>query len=91
MTVLRFPDLAAESDRLQVLHHDRAALFDLSEDLGSPDEWLHSATSHLRLQCSGTGWDGGTIEVSRTAISLVLMKLEELLCEGPAPTIRPID
>lgn len=84
------PDGRAGS-RLYTMHHNHPALFELSEDLGSPDDWLHTAMQHMSLQSPGTGWKGGTVEVSKAAVSLVIMKLEELLLEGPPIMIRPID
>jgi hypothetical protein len=67
------------------------ALFSLDRSLGSPEDWLNTAMSHLKCADSGTGWNGGTIEVSKAAVSLVLMKLEELLFDGPKVSIRPED
>lgn len=77
--------------RLNMLHVKHPPLFDLPENLGSPDDWLHSAMQHLGLQSNGTGWNGGTVEVSKAAVSLVLMKLEQLLYDGPPVSIRPVD
>ena len=90
--VVDFPSLDQNSGpRLNMLHVKRPPLFDLPENIGSPDDWLRSAMQHLSLQATGTGWDGGTVEVSKAAVSLVLMKLEELLLDGPPVSIRPID
>lgn len=84
------PDERAGS-RLHLMHTNHPPLFDLPEDLGSPDDWLFTAMEHLGLQCTGTGWVGGNINASKAAVSLVLMKLEELLLDGPRISIRPTD
>lgn len=91
-SVVDFPAFDENSgSRLNMLHIKHPPLFDLPENLGSPDDWVHSAMQHLGLQATGTGWTGGTAEVSKAAVSLVLMKLEQLLLDGPAVIIRPTE
>jgi hypothetical protein len=84
------PDERAGS-RLHLMRTISPALFDLPENMGTPNEWLHTAMQCISLEDQGTGWDDGVAVVSKAAISLVIMKLEELLFNGPEISIRPID
>lgn len=80
----REPDLRS-SDRLKAIHQDHANLDDLSAASGSPDEWLGTAISHLKVQTSDAVQTGsGTTTVSVAALHLVMMHLEALEMGGAA-------
>jgi hypothetical protein len=78
--IIPFPvDPLRESARLKALHFDRAELEELGADIGTPEEWLSTAILHLKAQVSeGVGALSGSVSVSIAAVSLVLMRLEEL-------------
>ena len=50
--------------------------------LGTPDEWLGAAMQHVKVALP-SGHSAGTVTVSAAALSLMMMKLEELLYDGP--------
>lgn len=65
----------AESDRFKAIHVDHLAVDEIPESLGDFEDWLDSALWHLRVQYEN---GPGTIEVARSAISLILYKFEEM-------------
>lgn len=68
-----------ESARLQAIHFDNLELEDLAAEIGTPEEWLTTAILHLKTRTSeGLGAMSGSISVSTAAISLVLLRLDEL-------------
>jgi hypothetical protein len=73
-----------ESDRFRAIHCDRKDLDELAAEIGTPDDWLWTAISHLKVQTSAAIHEGrqGTIEVSSSAVTLLIAKLEELLVGG---------
>lgn len=74
---------AKESDRLQALHVDHLPLDELSLDLGTADEWLHSAMAHLKIAGCEDPF-AKTVTVSSAALSLLIWKIEELTVGGVA-------
>lgn len=73
-------DLEQEQDRrqrqrVQALSLDHQALDKLAAETGTPEEWLTAAILHLKVH---TSMQQETVEVSAAAVSLVLMRLEEI-------------
>ncbi|WP_159981886.1 MULTISPECIES: hypothetical protein [unclassified Novosphingobium] len=63
------------SDRFATLRKG-ATLNELAADLGTPEDWLHSAMEHLKLaECEQRG---GLITVSSAAVGLLLYRIEQL-------------
>lgn len=50
--------------------------------MGTPDEWLGAAMLHVKCMLPA-GRSAGTVTVSAAAVSLMMMKLEEVLYDGP--------
>jgi hypothetical protein len=78
--IIAFPiNRERESARLQAIHFDQLEIEDLAADLGTPEEWLTTAILHLKDRtCAAAGAMTGSVSVSAAAISLVLLRLEEL-------------
>lgn len=87
--VISFPgrDEALAQERydtmLTVLHTTGPSINDLSPELGTADEWLFAAMGHMKCAMP-PGPSVGTVTVSAAALSLLMMKLEELHYGGPA-------
>lgn len=64
------------SHRLAALHSQAADVHRLGVDLGTPEEWAHSAVLHLKAEVSGR--TDGKAAVSVAALHLVLQHLEAL-------------
>lgn len=69
-----------ESERFEALHCRNLGLSQLSETLGSADEWLGAALLHVK--CVQQPIDAGTVTISSAALSLLVWKLEEALFNG---------
>lgn len=69
-----------ESERFEALHCQRLGLGQLSEALGTADEWLGAALLHVK--CVQHPIDAGTVTISSAALSLLVWKLEEMLYSG---------
>ncbi len=81
--VINFPDHEQRaSDRIGAIHLRHLSLDAFTSELGTPDEWLGSAIDHAKVVMD-CGSSDGTVTVSEAALSLMVMKLEELLYDGP--------
>lgn len=86
--VIDFPgrEEALDSQRFDAMfteiHVNAPDLDAFAASLGTPDEWLVAALQHVKcvMPC---GHSSGTVTVSTAALSLMVMKLEELLYDGP--------
>jgi len=67
---------ATYSDRFTTLHYQGATLNELAASLGTPEQWLDSAMSHLK--CAECEQHGGMITVSSAAVGLLLYRIEQL-------------
>jgi hypothetical protein len=67
-----------QSERLQAFFPGGLRLNELDAGLGTSEEWLTSAILHLKEGTSGPEPICGMVAVSRAAVSLVLMRIEEL-------------
>lgn len=86
--VIKFPGLdAAENQRrydamFAAIHLNAVGINALTADLGTPNEWLVAAIQHLNCTLP-PGGNGGRASVSVAAVSLLIMKVEELMFDGP--------
>lgn len=79
--VVHLRDPYRESDRFKAVHVKHVALSAFAAELGTPDDWLITALGHLKVQL-GSGDNGGTVEVSSAALTLLIWKLEEVAFGG---------
>ena len=87
--ILHFPDGGErESARLQVIEAG-ADIADFMPEMGTADEWLGTAITHMKI-CLPCGNSAGTVTISAAALSLLVLKLEELIHDGPKVAI-PFD
>lgn len=72
-----------ESDRFKAIHYDRLPLGKLSPELGTPDEWLGTAISHIKVQESEAYRTGATsITVSEATLALLVWDWEARAVNG---------
>jgi hypothetical protein len=77
-----------ETEMFLHIHKRGTSILDLPADLGSPDDWLHMAMLHLKVM-DPTENSAGMVTVSNTAISILQIKIEELL-HGGSPLQIPL-
>jgi hypothetical protein len=65
-----------------LIHTKGPSINDFSPELGTPDEWLGAAMQHMACVMP-SGPSRGMVTVSAAALSLIMMKLEELHYGGP--------
>lgn len=93
--VINFPgrDEAAEMQRYDAMfneiHMNAPDINAFVPSMGTPDEWLGAAMQHVKCVLP-SGLCAGTVTVSAAAVSLMIMKLEELLHDG-AKIILPFE
>lgn len=86
--IINFPgrDEAANMQRYDAMfneiHTNAPDLDAFVASMGTPDEWLGAAMQHVKCTLP-SGHSAGTVTVSAAAVSLMMMKLEELMYDGP--------
>lgn len=66
-----------EADRFASIHDRHDDLNDLADELGTPEEWLGTAISHLKLAGCEARRDGlATVTVSLAALDLLMWDWE---------------
>lgn len=69
----------SEADRFEHFHSKHTRLDNLPASLGTPDQWLATAVSHLKERtCAAARAGVGSVEMTASAVELLMWHVEAI-------------